>query len=94
MPEVETTTPVPDEKPEDDDDDGRLLTPEDVVVEYGTATMSIVRENVLSAGKILWDGSLSCYGGTDTAGDNNKGLLECLQVVRDNNSDYENIRKR
>ena len=43
---------------------------------------------------MLWDGSLSCYGGTDTAGDNNKVLLECLQVVRETNSDYENIRTR
>lgn len=62
-----------------------------MVVEYGTGTIAAVRENVLSAGKVLWDGSLSCYGGTDTAGDNNKALLECFQVVREANSDYENI---
>ncbi len=93
--DADATTPVPaEDTKEEEGEEGRVLGVEDVVVEYGSATITQMRESVMTAGKVMWDGSLPCYGGTDSTGDNNKGLVECLQLIRENNSDYENIRVR
>ena len=76
-PDAEATiTPVPPDdgsKAGDEvgEDAGRMLNPEDVVLEYGPQTIQSLKDSAIASGKVLWDGSLSCYGGTESAGDNN-----------------------
>lgn len=99
-PDAEATiTPVPPDdgsKAGDEvgEDAGRMLNPEDVVLEYGPQTIQSLKDSAIASGKVLWDGSLSCYGGTESAGDNNKQLVEVLQIIRENNQDYEVTRVR